>query len=245
MPLLPPVRYYVPFEEADDRSHDLEDEEPYCPPPLSPPYSPAQSPPPPTSPAYHDDHADHTTNSCTFTSAGGAYSCTNTSANDGDYFYLADAAAAMDEEQPDAPENRPDPLVVLQQAESLAECALQHYNGDAANEVKYELVAATATATASDFMDCWDAFYYHVNFFARAAAGADDQAAPRFFFAELRHRTAMLPICLVSLDNDDEIQMDPQPLCCFDDVPFGVVIKHPKGWKMIDRDNTLISSPSV
>ncbi len=218
MPMPPAVRYYVPCEEADD-IHDLGEEEQFCPLPLSPPYSPAQPSPPPTSPPasptllptspLSDDHADHTTDSLI------TFASTVDVAADDDFYFDFDFDAdddAMDEKH----------------AEYLAECALKHYNGDAANEAKYELVAASATA--SGFLDCRGAFHFHVSFFARAAGAGAAEAAPRFFLAELHHRIAMLPTtCVVSLNNDDEIQMDPQPSGCFDDEPFDVIIKHPKG----------------
>uniref|UniRef100_A0A0E0C376 Uncharacterized protein n=1 Tax=Oryza meridionalis TaxID=40149 RepID=A0A0E0C376_9ORYZ len=151
MPMPPAVRYYyVPYEEADDGGHDLEEEEPYCPLPLSPPYSPAQLSSPPASPTVlptsppSDDHADHTTDSLiTFAST------VDVAADDDFYFDFDfdddadDDDAAMDEKH----------------AEYLAECVLKHYNGDAANEAKYELVAATASA--SSFMDCRGAFHIH------------------------------------------------------------------------------------
>ncbi|KAF0917204.1 hypothetical protein E2562_017109 [Oryza meyeriana var. granulata] len=59
------------------------------------------------------------------------------------------------------------------------------------------------------------------------------EAAPRFFFAELRTRDTMLPTCIVSLDDDSEIQDDPQPKCCRQDDPW------PECWPSIQRAGCL------
>ncbi|KAF8642541.1 hypothetical protein HU200_067218 [Digitaria exilis] len=104
-----------------------------------------------------------------------------------------------DEEWPDCvyEDDPPDPIGAQRQAEELAGYALDHYNSDPSNVVKYDLVEAT------DFKHIL-AGYAHINFVARPRTGRGKE---RLFFAELYQqlgRHTMVPTCLRSLDSDDD-----------------------------------------
>jgi hypothetical protein len=110
------------------------------------------------------------------------------------------------------------------QSKRYAVHALRHYNADQYNGgVKYELVEATGSQGI--VLDSGH-IIGHVTFTARATAGHDptvpQQADPRPFFAEV-HAPDLAPTCMISMDDGEERGED-DDLCQF----CGANLKHPK-----------------
>ncbi|CAN6230992.1 unnamed protein product [Urochloa humidicola] len=175
----PPVQYHMSDDEEDKAF-----------------YARAYRPPSPTSPGY-----------------GPTVPADARAADDGDddlFFFDDDMVAAAaaagyssssdDDAWPDRmceyEDDPPDPAGARRQAERYAGYALEHYNADPSNGVKYELVEATE----SNYIFVG---YAHVNFVARPRGGGRE----RLFFAELHRqleRDTMVPTCLRSLDSEGD-----------------------------------------
>nr|CAB3446223.1 unnamed protein product [Digitaria exilis] len=174
----PPVQYHMSDDEEDKAI-----------------YARADRPRSPTSPGYghhrpivDDDDGDDDMAEDDVDAAAG-------------YYYSS--SESDDEAWPDAPEyiyedDPPDLAGAQRQAERYATYALDHYNADPSNVVKYELVEATD----SNYIMVG---YAHVNFVARPRGVAGEER--RLFFAELHQqlgRDTMVPTCLRSLDSEDD-----------------------------------------
>ncbi|KAM0909216.1 hypothetical protein ACQ4PT_014973 [Festuca glaucescens] len=198
---LPPVRYYVPYEEEEEK--------------------PVQDPDSPQSPSQVSDlfpplvilnrshqllDYDDKDNEPRPPAPEVPAPATRTRPwpeEDDDLYYVADE---------DDPESRRKGLDV--QSKRYAVFAPRHYNADPSNIIKYELLEATHSNGI--VLDSGH-IIGHVTFTARATAGHDTaapgQAHPRPFFAEV-HEPDLVPRCMISMDDEEERGED-DDLCQF------------------------------
>nr|XP_051191544.1 uncharacterized protein LOC127305194 isoform X2 [Lolium perenne] len=87
------------------------------------------------------------------------------------------------------------------QTNKFVAAALDHYNSQEENMIKYELIKAI---TSTGIMDGWR-FYGHVNFTGKSSL---ENSKEEFFFAELRYvcdDDIYIPTCIVSLEEKERI----------------------------------------
>nr|XP_020165524.2 uncharacterized protein LOC109751024 [Aegilops tauschii subsp. strangulata] len=86
------------------------------------------------------------------------------------------------------------------QSDDYANLALEHYNNDEKNEIKYELIKAIISSAM------WNQVLYgHVNFIAK---GTLKNSKEEFFFAELRYEYDVgdyVPTCIVALEENERV----------------------------------------
>uniref|UniRef100_A0ACD5ZC04 Uncharacterized protein n=2 Tax=Avena sativa TaxID=4498 RepID=A0ACD5ZC04_AVESA len=85
------------------------------------------------------------------------------------------------------------------QSNQYATAALNHYNGQEKDMIKYELIKAITSVAIMDVRG----FYGHVNFTAKSTL---ENSKEEFFFAELCHdrdHSIYIPTCIVSLEEKD------------------------------------------
>ncbi|KAM3401129.1 hypothetical protein ACQJBY_005735 [Aegilops geniculata] len=86
------------------------------------------------------------------------------------------------------------------QSDDYANLALDYYNNDEKNEIKYELIKAIISSAMRN-----QVLYGHVNFIAK---GTLKNSKEEFFFAELRYKHDVgdyVPTCIVALEENERV----------------------------------------
>lgn len=115
----------------------------------------------------------------------------------------------------------------LRNCDEFANSALEHYNNQEKDGIKYELVKSIISWRVMD-----EGSYYHVNFTAKSTL--EEKSEEEFFFAEVLYDCDVggwVPTCIVSMDEDEgvgglQVSVDggADPRRCY---YCGEVVKHP------------------
>ncbi|KAM0878745.1 hypothetical protein ACQ4PT_034686 [Festuca glaucescens] len=127
----------------------------------------------------------------------------------------------------------------LRSCPGYANIALEHYNSQKKNEIKYQLIKPIISCVIR-----YDGSYHHVNFTAKSTLEGSKE---EFFFAELRycHDThAWVPVSLVSMEEHERVggfseirMLGVDPRHCF---ACGDVVKHPVDGSLYEAGHYLV-----